>query len=184
MNVIKSNEIADIPLVFCINHYIGKYRIRYNIKEATNEVHEEFQNENISNLQQYSYSELDITLGFKPRLGDVQQAILNDINTKTDKFILSGFVWKDMNIWLSTENQFNYKAAYDLAIQTNGATLPVVFKFGTAENPVYYEFKDLDTITDFYTKAMFYINTTLKEGWELKDSIDWSIYENELKTMK
>ena len=30
-----------------------------------------------------------------------------------------------MNIWLSSENQFNYKVAYDLALQTNGANLPI-----------------------------------------------------------
>ena len=40
-----------------------------------------------------------------------------------------------MPVWLSSENQFNYKAAYDLAVQTGGATLPVTFKFGTDEVP-------------------------------------------------
>jgi hypothetical protein len=60
-----------------------------------------------------------------------------------------------MPVWLSSENQFNYKAAYDLAVQTGGATLPVTFKFGTDEVPQYREFVTLEELTDFYTKAMF-----------------------------
>jgi hypothetical protein len=70
-----------------------------------------------------------------------------------------------MQVWLSTENQFNYKAAYDLAVQTQGATLPVMFKFGTTDKPVYYTFEDMETFTDFYTKAIHYVNTNLSEGW-------------------
>jgi hypothetical protein len=40
-----------------------------------------------------------------------------------------------MPVWLSTENQFNYKAAFDLATQTGGKSLPVTFKFGSTNNP-------------------------------------------------
>ena len=39
-------------------------------------------------------------------------------------------IWNNKRIWLSSENQFNYKVAYDLALQTNGANLPIIFKFG------------------------------------------------------
>lgn len=81
-----------------------------------------------------------------------------------------------MQVWLSTENQFNYKAAYDLAVQSQGMSLPITFKFGTTTEPVYYTFENLEMFTDFYSKAMFYINTKLAEGWKLKDSIDWSVY--------
>ena len=97
-----------------------------------------------------------------------------------DEKILSGFVWKDMPVWLSTENQFNYKAAYDLAVMSQGQSLPVMFKFGTTENPVYYHFSTLEDISDFYVSAMAYINTTLTEGWQKKDAIDWSVYEEAL----
>lgn len=76
-----------------------------------------------------------------------------------------------MPIWLSSENQFNYKAAYDLAV-TFGGNLPCVFKFGTTENPIYYEFTETEDLTDFYLSAMNYINNTLAEGWKEKDNID------------
>lgn len=95
----------------------------------------------------------------------------------TDWKILSGFEWRGMKVWLSMENQFNYKAAYDLAVQTNGASLPVTFKFGTTENPIYYQFDTLEELSDFYSSAISYINNILAEGWEKKDAIDWNEYE-------
>ena len=107
---------------------------------------------------------------------EVRSRLAKYYDSITDWKILSGFEWKGMKVWLSMENQFNYKAAYDLAVQTNGASLPVTFKFGDNNNPVYHEFTTLEELTDFYTKVLQYINTTLKEGWDKKDSIDWSKY--------
>ena len=117
---------------------------------------------------------------FKPSLEQLKKLIIDAINKEVDEKILSGFVWKDMPVWLSTENQFNYKAAYDLAVMSSGQSLPVMFKFGTTENPVYYHFSTLEDISDFYVSAMTYINTTLAEGWSKKDAIDWSVYEQAL----
>ena len=118
---------------------------------------------------------------FKPSLEQLKKLVLDAINKEVDEKILSGFVWKDMHVWLSTENQFNYKAAYDLAVMSQGKSLPTVFKFGTTEQPVYYSFGTLEDISDFYISAMSYINTCLAEGWKQKDSIDWSVYEEALK---
>lgn len=124
-----------------------------------------------------------IEFPYKPTVDIIKDIILGIENSKIDKEILSGFVWNGMSVWLSSENQFNYKAAYDLASQTNGGSLPVTFKFGDTENPVYHEFKTLDDIADFYVKAMSHVNNTLKEGWESKDSIDWSLYKNALENL-
>lgn len=113
-----------------------------------------------------------------PAFEKVKNDIIADINAKTDEKILSGFVWNNKPVWLSSENQFNFKAAYDLAVQTNGKSLPVKFKLGETEDgePVYHTFETLEEITDFYTKAIAFINQCLNEGWEMKDSIDWSVY--------
>lgn len=113
----------------------------------------------------------------KPSLVQIKEVITAQINADIDRKILSGFVWNGMPVWLSSENQFNYKAAYDLAAQTNGATLPVRFKFGTDDNPQYHTFNNLEELTDFYTKALAYVNATLNDGWDVKDSIDWSVYK-------
>lgn len=109
----------------------------------------------------------------------VKQAILGDINARTDEKILSGFVWNNKPVWLSQENQFNFKSAYDLAVQTEGSNLPVKFKLGEDENeePVYHTFTTVNSITDFHTKGVAYIITCLNEGWAEKDGVDWSEYE-------
>lgn len=114
----------------------------------------------------------------KPTLSQIKEFILNEINKRIDNEILTGFIWNNMNVWLSTENQFNYKAAFDLAVQTQGKSLPVTFKFGDTDNPQYHTFETVEDITDFYTKAMSYVNSVLAKGWQKKDSIDWSVYED------
>lgn len=123
----------------------------------------------------------EIWLSGKPSIEQVKGIILNAMNKDIDKKILSGFIWKDMSVWLSIENQFNYKAAYDLAIMSQGHSLPVTFKFGSTNSPVYYTFESLEDISDFYVSAMTYISTYLTEGWKKKDSIDWTVYEKALE---
>lgn len=123
----------------------------------------------------------EMWLSGKPSIEQVKGIILDVMNKEIDQKILSGFVWKDMSVWLSSENQFNYKAAYDLAVMSQGKSLPVTFKFGTTEQPVYHTFESLEDISNFYLSAMTYINKTLEDGWKLKDGIDWSVYEEALK---
>lgn len=114
---------------------------------------------------------------YQPSINDIRNVILKYYNDRIDTKILKGFSWNGIPVWLSSENQFNYKAAYDLAIQTQGASLPVTFKFGTDEQPVYHTFTDINEFTSFYTQAIQHVNTVLNEGWQKKDSIDWSQYE-------
>lgn len=123
----------------------------------------------------------EMWLSGKPSIEQVKGIVLNAMNRDIDQKILSGFIWKDMSVWLSSENQFNYKAAYDLAVMSQGQSLPVTFKFGSTDSPVYYTFESLEVISDFYVSAMTYINTCLAEGWKKKDSIDWSVYEKALE---
>lgn len=118
----------------------------------------------------------EYTFNYKPTLSEIKNIIINYYNKKINEKILSGMIWNNMNIWLSSENQFNYKVAYDLALQTNGANLPIVFKFGDNETPVYHEFKTLQELSEFYMSSVMHIQNTLQEGWELKDSIDWKKY--------
>lgn len=150
----------------CINRRLGKWRIRYDYVEETDEE---------GCIKGISF--LETELFRKPTMEDVKDFALGIENAKTDQKILSGFVWNGMSVWLSSENQFNYKAAYDLAVQSEGKSLPVIFKFGTTDNPIYHTFETLEDITDFYSSAITYINNTLADGWKKKDSLDWSEYE-------
>ena len=118
------------------------------------------------------------TLNYKPSLDKIQEIIYDWYNKQVDMAIISEFRWKDMPVWLSSENQFNYKAAYDLAVQTGGASLPIKFKFGTTKDPVYYTFTNISDLSDFYMSAMNYINNTLDYGWQQKDNINWKKYND------
>lgn len=124
----------------------------------------------------------------KPTMAEIKEFVLGVVNAKTDERIIGGFVWTPkaggdpIPVWLSTENQFNFKSAYDLAVQKQGATLPVTFKMGeTADGtPVYHTFNDMYDADDFYLQAVAHINKTLADGWQEKDSIDWTPYEQAL----
>ncbi|MCM1337694.1 MAG: hypothetical protein NC187_08320 [Candidatus Amulumruptor caecigallinarius] len=116
----------------------------------------------------YNYRE---TFDHKPSTEEIVKAIKEQVNADVDAKIISGFVWRGMPVWLSTENQFNYKAAYDMAVQTGGASLPRKFKFGTDDKPEYFVFDSLEVFTDFYLKAMAFVDATLSDGWDLKDSV-------------
>lgn len=113
-----------------------------------------------------------------PSRKELQEVITAHINEKTDQTILSGFVWEDKHVWLSSENQFNFKAAFDVAVQSGGATLPVKFKLGEDEegNPVYHVFETMEEFSDFHTRALAFIIETLNRGWVEKDlANDWIV---------
>lgn len=38
---------------------------------------------------------------------------------------------------------------------------------------MYHTFEGMDEFTDFFTKAIAYVNQTLNEGWAEKDSVDY-----------
>ena len=114
---------------------------------------------------------------YKPEVDELKDEILELVNEEVDKTILSGYEYDGKMVWLSTENQFNYKAAYDLAVQTGGASLPVTLKLGTLEKPEYVTFEDVETFSAFYIGAIKFIQKVLEEGWNEKDKVDWTKFE-------
>lgn len=160
--------VIGIPLIECVDRELRKYRIRWDIQP-----YDDGENDNT-----ISFMEREICK--KPTLNEVKKIVLEGYNNIINEKILSGFIWRGNSIWLSSENQFNYKSAYDIAVQTNGANLPIKFKFGTPEKPEYYIFETTNDLFDFFISAMTFINKTLQEGWETKDTIDWSEYEKYL----
>lgn len=150
-------------LLECTNPVKGKWRVRWDVQKredgSTDYMEEEFDH--------------------RPSDEEIKETVINWYNNQTDRAILSGFSYEGNTVWLSTENQFNYKAAYDLARQSNGATLPVKFKFGSDEKPVYRVFENIEDLTDFYTKAMRYILETLDASWKKKDAFDLEQYQIE-----
>lgn len=112
----------------------------------------------------------------KPTQEEIKEIVIAQINRNVEEEILRGLVWKEMPIWLSKENQFNYKAAYDLAVQTDGQSLPVKFKFGTDEQPAYYTFDTLEELREFYVASVHHIQQALDDGWAEKDGLDLSVF--------
>lgn len=118
------------------------------------------------------------TFDHKPHLDEIKSVIIAQINANTDNKILHGLTWKGHPVYLSTENQFNFKAAHDLAVQTEGKSLPVKFKLGEDADgtPAYYTFETVDDIDSFYSLSMMHIQQCLYEGWKEKDELDMTPY--------
>lgn len=152
---------AGIQLMECVNPVKNKWRIRWDVQE---------QEDGTSSYMEHEF-------GHKPTAEEVRSTVMAWYNERTDEAILSGFCYKEMPVWLSQENQFNYKSAFDLAVQTEGKNLPVTFKFGTDMAPVYHTFETLEDLTDFYMKAMVHIQTVLSDGWKKKDSFNPEEYQ-------
>lgn len=152
-----------------LNGVVPVYAIRWDIREN--------KGQEGSPSMSYGTNYMEAQVWHRPTAGECKELVLAWFNEEIDREILSGFVWRGHRVWLSSENQFNYKAAFDLAVMTGGATLPVVFKFGTAEAPEYHEFKTVEELKAFYTESMEYVTTVLKRGWAEKDAFDFTPYD-------
>lgn len=162
---VKGTE--GVKLIECINPEKDKWRVRWDIQPNT-------ENGSSQSASGVNYEEVEFL--HKPTIEEIKTVVLDWFNNKVDASILKDFIWNNMPVWLSMENQFNYKAAFDLSIQTNGESLPITFKFGTDAEPQYHEFAMLADITDFYIKAVAFKDNVLSNGWKAKDTFDFEPY--------
>ena len=163
MTMQRTEGTAGVKLIECVSPARNKWRVRWDVQE-----HEDG-----------SADYMEAEFAHKPTDEEIKAAVIGWYNEQTDQTILSGFEYEGSMVWLSAENQFNYKAAYDLAVQTDGETLPVKFKFGTDDAPVYRVFDQLADLSDFYTRAMRHIQDTLNAGWQKKDAFSLAQYQVE-----
>lgn len=153
---------AGVALLECTNPVLGKWRVRWGVETK----------------EDGSASYMEEEFDHKPDAEEIRSLVAGWYNSQTDERILSGFEYDGQLVWLSTENQLNYKAAYDLAVQTGGQNLPVIFKFGTDDSPSYRKFETVDELQDFYMKVMKHIQDALSEGWKKKkDALDLALYD-------
>ena len=145
----------------CINPKKNKWKIRWDFQTQDEGIVEDMEED----------------FDHKPTDDEIKDIIVKWHNSEIDKEIISGFTWNGLPIWLSMENQFNYKTAFDAAVMSNSATLPVTFKFGSDDNPTYYEFKTIEELSDFYYKAIAYVQSVLQKGWNQKDSFNIKNYQ-------
>lgn len=153
-----SATTKDVLLIECINHISNMWRIRFDINESESGV---------------SYIEEDFK--GKPSIDQIKFVITSYINQRVVDEIISGMVWKGHRIWLSQENQNNYKSAFDLAVHTRGSNLPYRIKAEGVDSE-YYTFDTVEDITDFIVSVNSHISSVLEAGWKAKDSINWDQY--------
>lgn len=106
----------------------------------------------------------------------IKDTICSIINKEVSNSICNSFMWKGHKVYLSTENQMNYKNAFDVAVNTDGENLPVTFKFSMLGKTVYYTFDTIDELKKFYVDMNSHITRCLENGWKAKDSINVDDY--------
>lgn len=124
----------------------------------------------------------------------VKDAIENDINSRVDEKILCSYPWtvlhgddagKDVKVWLSKENQSNFKAKYDLHFtKPEALTFPTIYKIAEDDdhNAVFEVFQNFEELEAFYLGGIAYIEQCYQAGWQEKGGIDWTPYEDYFKT--
>lgn len=156
----KSSGGAGVKPLECVSPRKAKWRIRWDITEKGDGTAE--------------WTEQDFD--HKPTAEEIRQTITDHINAKAEEAILTGFTYEGAPVWLSQDNQRNYLSALTLAMQTQGAILPVAFKFGTDATPVYRTFSTQSALAAFCSSMVAHIQSVLARAWSAKDAIDLTVY--------
>lgn len=111
----------------------------------------------------------------EPTMEQVKAAVYADINQQVKANIMGGFVWNEQPVWFSEENQMNWAQA----------VVPATFKIGEQEDgtPVYHTFETQEEMTTFFKACTMWKQQCLQEGWQRKDAIDWTPYEEALENI-
>lgn len=171
-----SYGVSTTPKVQCINPTKNRWMVRwdYQVVENDDTKNPDEEDPDVPKVINVQFGEA--LFEHKPELLEIKDIVLKYYNDLIDLDIYN-FQWNGHNVYLSVENQENFKAAYMFAKDTGGATLPVTFKFGDQYNPDYYQFNTVEELTEFYYAAYQHICNALMRGWMKKDTIDWSEYE-------
>ena len=164
---------SDVRLIECVNPVRGKWRIRWDVQDRGDGT--------------ATYMETEFS--HKPTAEEIKKTIIGWYDQQTDAAILSGYEWtvkhgynegQTVRVWLSAENQNNYKAKHDAArMYPQLVTFPMTYKISEDEenNAIYETFQNIDELAEFYLGGIAYIEQTVANGWRKKDAVDLSLYE-------
>lgn len=144
-----------MALIECLNPVKGVWRVRLAVTET----------EDGAEWMEHDFDH-------RPTAEEVRALFVELVNEKVQQSILTGFTYEDKPVWLSTENQLNFRSA---------PTVPVRFKLGEDEdgNPVYHTFTTQKELTAFNKAVADHIAACLNEGWTEKDAFDVEPYLRE-----
>lgn len=164
---------SDVRLIECVNPVRGKWRIRWDVQEK----------------EDGTATYMEAEFSHRPTAEEIKKTITDWYDQQTDAAILSGYEWtvkhgakkgQTVKVWLSNENQNNYKAKHDAArMYPQLVTFPMTYKISEDEekNAVYETFQNIDELAEFYLGGIAYIEQTVAIGWQKKDAVDLSLYE-------
>lgn len=112
----------------------------------------------------------------KPTPETIKEEINTYINENVKKSIINDFTWNGMKVYLSLENQIDYKLLFDITLLQDGTNLPEVIKLKQGKETVHYSIESVEEFKDFMLSMNRHIRECLKQGRELKESIDYSEY--------
>lgn len=151
--------------------------IGYELKQTSDDMYEW--------LEVYLYKSQFNSIG----INEIKDAINGDIDNQTDEKILCTYPWtvlhgddagKSIKVWLSKENQNNFKAKHDAAlVYPDLVRFPMTYKISEDENKnaIYEVFESIQELAHFYLGGISYIQQCYEDGWARKGAIDWSEYE-------
>ena len=166
---IKDNRVYTTPIKI-------QKEVEY-IEKEKNENGEEIEIKKTKKITKYTNVEKDIleagySVYVTPKLSveTLVKRSIETINRETDERILNDFVWNGNEIYLSMENQFNFKNLYDLRERKE---YPVTIKTKTGFTTL----NDVREVEEFYLEGVRFVEGCLKEGWERKAEAEKSIRE-------
>ena len=151
----RAEGTRDVAPIECLNPRKGTWRVRLAITETEDGA---------------EWMEQDFD--HRPTADEVRTLFVELVNEKVQQSILTGFTYEDHPVWLSTENQLNFRSA---------PTVPVRFKLGEEEDgsPVYHTFTTQKELTAFNKAVADHIAACLNDGWTRKDAFDVGPYLRE-----
>lgn len=111
----------------------------------------------------------------KPTLAQIKATIYTWFNEVAKDAIMGTFLWRGVQLWLSTENQSNYAAAYSM-LQAGVQLLPITLRGGSDEEPVYLTIETKAEFDEFWQSARRHIDTIRQSTWDAKAAFDFSDY--------
>lgn len=155
MNKINFSTVysTDHPVLYSYVEKLGLYR--YVVEYRMTELRE--------------YETLVCSSNFRLSKELLRKSIEEYYNTIVKDKILN-WNYKELEIYLSNENQQNYITAYTLGLDY------LKVKGGTDSEPKYLELTSKEEIAEFVKAMQVYIQECVAWGWEKKDSVDYSVY--------